>query len=110
MRIPYNGQSGVFSSLLSNLPRRLPCASSSECHGVPSLPCLRHVAHIGDNAQRRDRRRTPLAPQGIPHRIHYIHYTRGVYDTDQVQNVLVSSKASMISFNDGRRVDSRITT
>jgi len=64
MRIPYNGQSGVFSSLLSNLPRHLPCASSSECHGVPSLPCLRHVAHIGDNAQRRDRRRTPLAPQG----------------------------------------------
>ena len=30
MRIPYNGQSGVFSSLLSNLPRRLPCALSAE--------------------------------------------------------------------------------
>jgi hypothetical protein len=39
----------------------LPCASCECCRRVSRL---RHVAHIGDNAQRRDRRRTPLAPQG----------------------------------------------
>ena len=39
----------------------LPCDSGECCRRVSRL---RHVAHIGDNAQRRDRRRTPLAPQG----------------------------------------------
>ena len=41
MRIPYNGQSGVFSSLLSNLPRRLPCALSAELFARFACCCTR---------------------------------------------------------------------
>jgi hypothetical protein len=43
---------------------------------------LRRVTSVGDDPQNRHPRRTPLAPQGISRRVHYIHYTRGVYDTD----------------------------
>jgi len=44
MRIPYNGQSGVFSSLLSNLPRRLPCAVSAELLACFIGSCPRRLA------------------------------------------------------------------
>jgi len=55
MRIPYNWQSGVFSSLLSNLPRRLPCALSAKllarfvggCPRRLARPACRHKRRIG---------------------------------------------------------------
>jgi hypothetical protein len=53
MRIPYNGQSGVFSSLLSSLPRRLPCALSAELLACFVGSCPRRLARPACRHKRR---------------------------------------------------------
>ena len=59
MRIPYNERFDIFSSLLSNLPRCLPCALSTELLACLVCRCTRCLARPARRHKRRIAR--PLA-------------------------------------------------